>query len=399
MSKREVATYKDDHQHDLEGQFIMRLPEEPAKQLREVLQNGLPLKDRLGIRLENDLRYGEVRFDNWTFHAKVVDLPTIVESLKTIDNKSFYKTADICQLLICKEEDDVSNTEDETSIKQKKKDPLKVDKKFLWPHGITPPTKNVRKRRFRKILKKKYVEAPEIEKEVKRILKNDLEAVDVKWEVLCEDEDQTKPNLVSSSELVEPKIENVNDASQSVDVAEHDIFGGAVSDSDEEDEAPINVIDIDETSHLSADSRTADSNSIHPAHMEQSTNEPTTSKGPLVIEFTKEMFTTEESINDVKMEIEEEIIPKVEPKYDSYEASESYSESQNASMNPDMIQERREQLQSELAKLQKQRQQQEETLSTIENQRLRERFREIIDNLLMQEAQKIQELQELEMVN
>jgi transcription initiation factor TFIID subunit 7 len=32
-----------------------------------------------------------------------VDLPTIIESQKTIDRKTFYKTADICQLLICKE--------------------------------------------------------------------------------------------------------------------------------------------------------------------------------------------------------------------------------------------------------------------------------------------------------
>lgn len=31
---------------------------------------------------------------------QVVDLPTIVESLKTIDNKSFYKTADICQVCL-----------------------------------------------------------------------------------------------------------------------------------------------------------------------------------------------------------------------------------------------------------------------------------------------------------
>lgn len=43
---------------------------------------------------------------------------------------------------------------------------MKVDKKFLHPHGIAPPLKNCRKRRFRKTLKKKYVEAPEIEKEV-----------------------------------------------------------------------------------------------------------------------------------------------------------------------------------------------------------------------------------------
>ena len=68
------------------------------------------------------MRYGEVRFDHWllygkvstiniklylyfnkyfnhsTFLNQVVDLPTIVESMKTIDNKSFYKTADICQV-------------------------------------------------------------------------------------------------------------------------------------------------------------------------------------------------------------------------------------------------------------------------------------------------------------
>lgn len=58
-------------------------------------------------------------------------------------------------------------------------DPNKVDKKYLWPHGVTPPVKNVRKRRFRKTLKKKYVEAPEIEKELKRLLRIDNDAVRV----------------------------------------------------------------------------------------------------------------------------------------------------------------------------------------------------------------------------
>ena len=52
-------------------------------------------------------------------------------------------------------------------MKKKKLDPYKVDKKYLYPHGVAPPLKNCRKRRFRKTLKKKYVEAPEIEKEVR----------------------------------------------------------------------------------------------------------------------------------------------------------------------------------------------------------------------------------------
>lgn len=85
---------------ELENQFILRLPEEPAKILREALQSpNSNLKDRMTIQLDNDLRYGEVKFDHWLLHAKVVDLPTIIECLKTIDNKSFYKSADICQMV------------------------------------------------------------------------------------------------------------------------------------------------------------------------------------------------------------------------------------------------------------------------------------------------------------
>ncbi|XP_026500788.1 transcription initiation factor TFIID subunit 7-like [Vanessa tameamea] len=175
---------------ELESQFILRLPEEPSKALRELLKTGDNIKNRLTIQIENDMRHGEVRFDHWLMHAKIFDLPTITESLKTIDNKSFYKTADICQMMICKEEADQTPSEEESPTKNKKKDPYKVDKKFLWPHGITPPTKNVRKRRFRKTLKKKYVEAPEIEKEVKRLLRTDNEAVSVTWEVIKEDDEQ-----------------------------------------------------------------------------------------------------------------------------------------------------------------------------------------------------------------
>ena len=73
--------------------------------------------------------------------------------------------------MICKPEGEEQTDSEEETVKPKKKDPHKVDKKFLWPHGIAPPMKNVRKRRFRKTLKKKYVEAPEIEKEVRRLLR------------------------------------------------------------------------------------------------------------------------------------------------------------------------------------------------------------------------------------
>lgn len=48
---------------------------------------------------------------------------------------------------------------------------------------VTPPMKSVRKRRFRKTKKKKYMDAPELERELKRLLRADLEATSVRWEV------------------------------------------------------------------------------------------------------------------------------------------------------------------------------------------------------------------------
>lgn len=96
---KQVEVRRDDGV-ELETQFILRMPETPSQLLREAIAQGANnLKDRMSIKLDNELRYGEVRFDHWLLYAKVIDLPSVIESLKTIDNKSFYKTADICQMV------------------------------------------------------------------------------------------------------------------------------------------------------------------------------------------------------------------------------------------------------------------------------------------------------------
>ena len=81
----------------------------------------------------------------------LVDLPTIMESHKTIDSKTFYKTADICQRLICKEGEDLDDEEDANSPVKKKKDLNKEDKKYLYPHGIGLPLKTVEKEDYEDI--------------------------------------------------------------------------------------------------------------------------------------------------------------------------------------------------------------------------------------------------------
>lgn len=245
-----------------------------AADLRAAIQEGnTNLKDRLHIKMENDTRFGEVRFDNHLLYGKVLDLPTIIESLKTIDNKNFYKTADICHMvstpgniqynlnyylsyfaplqMICKFEPEVQQPEEDCLDKKKKKDPLKVDKKYLWPHGVTPPCKNVRKRRFRKTLKKKYVEAPEIEKEVKRLLKIDNDAVHVKYEIINENE-EGKPQEPTGGSWQGPggsgkdsrSLRDSDGVSNVNDMNEHEIFG-ALSSSDDDEERNANILDDD----------------------------------------------------------------------------------------------------------------------------------------------------------
>ena len=113
---------------ELENQFLLRLPSEPAEALRQALRSGAGnVKDRLKLRMEPDksgtnshLRRGEVSFDGWTMRAKLMDLPTVIESQKSIDKKTFYKTADISQILVCKEGEGEESEDEEPSSPNKK---------------------------------------------------------------------------------------------------------------------------------------------------------------------------------------------------------------------------------------------------------------------------------------
>ena len=260
---------------ELENQFLIRfLSQEPAEALREAIRSGASnLKDRLFIQLEPDkpnnpnLRRGRVKFDGWSMSAKLVDLPTVIECHKTIDKKTLYKTADICQMLICKEgepSDDETIPEEE----ENKKNPNKVDKKFVWPHGLNRPLKNCRKRRFRKTLKKKHcLDEPEIEKEVKRLFRDDNEAFSVKYELLTEEELNANKK---------GKVKNISDTSVGAD----DLFGNL---SDIEEDGPDQ--DRSDLGKMSE----GESNTFGEMKPSTSSGFPGGSQ-QLVTEFSKDMF-------------------------------------------------------------------------------------------------------------
>ncbi|XP_037678816.1 transcription initiation factor TFIID subunit 7-like [Choloepus didactylus] len=192
--------------HELENQFILRLPPEYASSVRKVVHSGnVTSKDKLRIDLYPDRRHAVVEVEDVSLTAKLVDLPCVIGSLKTLDKKNFYKTADISQMLLCTADSDLPSSPEEpatsTDLNVIRKHEREKQKKYVWKHGITPPLKNVRKKRFRKTTKKlvdfkqieeisfaEYVDSPDVEKEVKRLLCSDAEAVSIRWEVIAEDE-------------------------------------------------------------------------------------------------------------------------------------------------------------------------------------------------------------------
>ncbi|ELW54097.1 transcription initiation factor TFIID subunit 7 [Tupaia chinensis] len=251
-----MSKSKDDAPHELESQFILRLPPEYAATVRRAVQSGhVNMKDRLTIELHPDGRHGIVRVDRVPLASKLVDLPCVMESLKTVDKKTFYKTADICQMLVATVDGDLYPPVEEpvasADPKASKKKDKDKEKKFIWNHGITLPLKNVRKRRFRKTAKKKYIESPDVEKEVKRLLSTDAEAVIARWEIIAEDE--TKETENQGLDISSPGMAGHR---QGHDSLEHDelreIFNDLSSSSEDEDETQhqdeedINIIDTEE---------------------------------------------------------------------------------------------------------------------------------------------------------
>lgn len=252
--------------------------------------------------------------------------------------------------MICKDEPDPI-TEDESPVKNKKKDSNKVDKKFLWPHGITPPCKNVRKRRFRKTLKKKNDEKPEIEKEVKRLLRVDNEAVNVKWEIVDEDVDQEKEHgqdLPKGKKGQQKPKFNKPVVKDQLD--QHDIFGEEVSDSDEDD-ANINVMDMDSRLSYDSHSRFSDSNSHQ--DMEASTS-------GMATEFNRNMFD------------------QAGP---SSQGMDDYDDTKDMTVNESLTSQLTE-LERELSEFKNQQNQIEQKIQTIDNKKLKERLQEDLNKIM-----------------
>ncbi|XP_021106146.1 transcription initiation factor TFIID subunit 7-like isoform X2 [Heterocephalus glaber] len=238
-----MSKSQDELPPELESQFILRLPPEHASTVRNIIHSGsVNMNDKIKIDLSSDRRHAVIKVEDVSLSAKLVDLPCVIESLKTFDKKKFYKTADISQMLVCSADGDLPSSQEEsvtsTDLSVTRNKERETEKKYIWKHGITPPLKNVRKKRLQKT-QKKYIESRDVEKEVKTLLCLDAEAVSGRWEVIADEE--TKE--IESQGFIPsfPAFPATSGYKQSDTSSEHDVVQEIFSDSsssnhDNEDE-------------------------------------------------------------------------------------------------------------------------------------------------------------------
>lgn len=237
---------------------------------------------------------------------------------------------------------------------------------------------------------------------VKRLLRADNEAVKCSWDLVTDDQEDHKNiqsmhhelGMPDSSEPGMSKKKHKSDRhgganSDSQQIARDiDIFGEDLSTSEDEDDRHNINVELDETSRLSADdSRMSDysmneSGSGH--HMGQ--------QDRLVTEFNKTMFQHSPKSN-VSSAMGHHTPPQ-QRNYDRHESDDS--EFSTPHMSQDSVNMRNAELRRQLNDLRNQRFQKELEISSIENQALRQRLQDSLDNIVRQILDREIELQELQ---
>lgn len=157
----------------VEEEFILRMKSGPdCDYLAQVIgDRRIGVDANVWIKFK-DSRRAVVCVNKHLYAAKLVDLPCIIEANKTLDRRSVFKAADICQMLLV---GDRIEHEDIALPPARHSD-------YVYPHGITPPLRNVRKERFRKRVSHQTIEA--VENEVNRLLQLDKEAESTSFEIV-----------------------------------------------------------------------------------------------------------------------------------------------------------------------------------------------------------------------
>jgi transcription initiation factor TFIID subunit 7 len=174
----------------IESQFVLRmLPGRDCDILRKAIEDKTIGKSQSqggpGVYfrfLDREGRKTIISIQGRLYAATMVELPCVIESLKSWNKKDWVKTADVCQMLLVLGE--VKNEEEAKKYPR----PAEVEPdSFRYPSGLTPPMHRVRKRRFRP--RKSYLDVERIETNTEKLLEDDQKAEDTRYELINTDQE------------------------------------------------------------------------------------------------------------------------------------------------------------------------------------------------------------------
>lgn len=153
-----------------EEQLVLRLPPALAAQLQqEIAETGRPADMAITF---TDARRATVTFHGQRLVGVLLDLPTVLETLKTTDRSQYCKVADISQMLLVLPEGG-GDGETEAQLAEWEA------RGWQHPDGLTPPMHDVRNRRFNKtsLSYGQPREVEKIERQVQALLERDEAAL------------------------------------------------------------------------------------------------------------------------------------------------------------------------------------------------------------------------------
>ena len=238
----------------LEG-FILRMQPGPdCDYVRESIENG-----KIGISrlqgganvtmraLDTQGRRGILNVEGRQYATSLVDLPCIIEGMKSWDKRGFMKSLDICQMLLvlgpCK-------TDEEAKIY-----PLPDDvspHNYQYAHGITAPMKWVRKRRFARFKRARVDDVEAVDRKVNAMLEADAMAISSSWQISDHDPREDEEQYSASQDDEEEEEEEAED--EDADGEPADYFdhqnGDDMVDTPENAETPAEEIDDDQVNEF-----------------------------------------------------------------------------------------------------------------------------------------------------
>ena len=159
----------------IEEQFVLRMiPGDDCEYLRQVINERRFDKSEISFKpLTREGRRAIFRVRDKQYAATLVDLPCIVEATKSWDKRGWYKSADICQMLLVLGL--IKNEKEAMDYPLPKEVDVLDEKTFQYANGLTPPLKYVRKRRFRDRIHTRTIE--QVEREVADLIAKDETAI------------------------------------------------------------------------------------------------------------------------------------------------------------------------------------------------------------------------------